>query len=186
MHTTTSNLIALLLAFSIAPMTAAASDGFYAAASIGSASLDDDFDGLEISDNTTAYRIATGWQVNRYFALEVGYHNFGDFEQSFTFDGVRGTAKLSADGYTLGVNGRYPLWNKVDLLGRAGGFFWDGEADINNASQATPEDSNLFFGLGLSYDLSDRFAVTTEWTRYELKSTTSDVYSVGLQFRFGR
>jgi len=186
MHTIKPTLIALLLALSIAPINAVAGDGFYAAASIGSASLDDDFDGLEINDDTTAYRLTAGWQANRYFALEVGYHNFGDFEQSFTIDGISGKAKLSADGYTLGVTGRYPLWSKVDLMGRAGAFFWDGEADINNVSQATPEDSNLFFGLGLSYDLSDSFAVTTDWTRYELQDTNSDVFSVGLQFRFGR
>ncbi len=114
------------------------------------------------------------------------YHNFGDFEQDFTINGVRHRAKLSADGYTLGVQGSYPVANKVDILGRAGWFFWDGEAEINNVSQASPEETNPYLGLGLSYALTESFSVNGDWTHYELESTNSDVFSIGFQFRFGQ
>lgn len=116
----------LILVRLTVPFQAVASEGFYAGASIGSANLDDNFDGFEIDDDTTAYRIVGGW------------------------------------------------------------FFWDGEAEINNASQASPEDSNPYLGLGLSYDFSEGFSINTDWSRYELESTESDVFSVGFQFRFGK
>ncbi len=170
--------MALILVRLTVPFHAEAGEGFYAGASIGSANLDDDFDGFEIDDDTTAYRIVGGWWVNRYLALEAGYQNFGDFEQDFI--------ELSADGYTLGVQGSYPLANRVNVFARAGWFFWDGEAEINNVSQASPEDSNPYLGLGLSYDISNSFSVNGDWSRYELESTESDVFSVGFQFRFGK
>lgn len=186
MNTREMTTIALLLTLSTAPLAASAGEGFYAGASIGSASLDDDFDGLEIDDTTTAYRIVGGWWVNHYFALEGGYQNFGDFEQNFSINGSQNTVKLSADGYTLGVQGRYPVAKKVDIFGRAGAFFWDGEAEINSASQASPEETNPYLSLGLSYAFTDVFSITGDWTHYELDSANSDVYSVGFQFRFGR
>jgi len=186
MQNTPKTLIALSLTLLLAPLPALAGDGFYVAASIGSASLDDDFDGLEVDDDTTAYRILVGWQANRYLALEAGYQNFGEFEQDFTINGVSGTAKLKADGYTFGLTGSYPILAQLDLQGRAGAYFWDGEAEVNRVSQASPEDTNAYFGLGLRYNFNDRFAVTGDWTRFDLESANSDVYAVGVLYRFGR
>jgi OOP family OmpA-OmpF porin len=186
MNTREITMSALLLALSTTPFSATAGEGFYAGASIGSAKLDGDFDGLDIDDDTTAYRIVGGWWVNRYFALEAGYHNFGDFEQNFNLNGTSSRARLSADGYTLGVQASYPLTSKVAVFGRAGAFFWDGEAEINNVSQASPEETNPYLSLGLSYGLTENLSVIGDWTRYELESANSDVFSMGFQFRFGR
>ena len=107
MNTREMMIIALVLTLSTATQAATAGEGFYAGASIGSASLDDDFDGLKINDDTTAYRIVGGWWVNRYFALEAGYHNFGDFEQDFDINSVPGKAKLSGDVYSIGFQFRF-------------------------------------------------------------------------------
>ena len=63
-------------------------------------------------------------------------------------------------------------------------FFWDGNAEINNVSQATPEDSNLYLGAGVSFDVGKGFQLTGDWTRYELESAVSGVFSVGLQYQF--
>jgi OOP family OmpA-OmpF porin len=179
-HTAAIAVFLMLLA-----LTANAQDnGPFIGASIGSAGLDDDFDGLSIDDSGTAYRIVAGWRFNEHFALEGGYHNFGDFEQTFVVDGEELNVALSADGFTLGAVGNIPLSERFSLMGRAGMFFWDGNADINNVSQATPEDSNLFFGAGLNFQLSQKVQLTGDWTRYDLADTASNVFSVGLQYRF--
>ncbi len=158
--------------------------GFFVGGSIGQASLDEDFDGLTVDDNSTAIRIVAGWRFNDYFALEGGYHDFGDFEQTFDNAGVPGPAKLSADGFTLGAVGSIPVSERFALTGRAGMFFWNGTAEVNNVSQATPEDSNLYLGAGVSFDLSNRLQLTGDWTRYELEDAVSGVFSVGLQYQF--
>jgi OOP family OmpA-OmpF porin len=176
--------MALILILIMAPFAANAAEGFFAGASIGSASLNEDFDGLTVDDGSTSYRIVAGWGFNRYFALEGGYHNFGKFEQTFDNGGVPNTATLTADGFTLAAAGSLPLSEKFALTGRAGVFFWDGNAEVNNVSEATPEDTNLFLGAGASFDLTNRFMLTGDWTRYELESAVSNVYSLGFQYQF--
>ncbi len=179
---TTSVLLLLALT---ATTRISASEGFYAGAAIGTASLNEDFDGLNVDDDTTAFRIVGGWQINEYFALEAGYQNFGDFEETFAINGVSSDARLSADGFVFGVQGQFPISPKVATTGRLGAFFWDGEAQINDVSQADPGDTNPYFGVGLSYHVNDAFSITGDWTRYELEDTSSNVFSAGFQFRFG-
>ena len=171
------------LLFVVGPINAFAGD-FYLGASIGNATLDEDFDGLVVNDNSTAFRLIAGWRFNDYFTVEGGYHDFGDFEQTFDDGSGPMTAKLSADGFIFGATGRVPVSERFAVTGRAGMFFWNGSAEVNNVSQATPEDSNLYLGVGVSFDVGKRLQLTGDWTRYELESAASGVFSVGLQYRF--
>ena len=175
--------LAVSLALFSASFNAFAS-GFYLGASIGNATLNEDFDGLDVDDNSTALRIIAGWSLNDYFSVEAGYHDFGDFEQAFDDAGGQSTVKLSANGFIFGATGRVPVSERFALTGRAGMFFWNGSAEINNVSQATPEDSNLYFGAGVSFEASKKLQLTVDWTRYELESAASGVFSVGLQYQF--
>ena len=93
-------------------------------------------------------------------------------------------SSLSADGFTLGVAGNLPVGERFSLMGRFGMFFWDGNAEINNVSQATPEDNNPYFGVGVGYAISETFLITADLTRFELEDANSNVYSLGFQYRF--
>jgi len=175
--------LAVLLVLIAAPINAYAGD-FYLGASIGNATLNEDFDGLVVDDNSTAIRLLAGWRFNDYFTIEGGYNDFGDFEQTFDDGNGPMTAKLSADGFIFGATGRVPVSERFALTGRAGMFFWNGSAEVNNVSQATPEDTNLYLGVGVSFDVGKRLQLTGDWTRYELESAASGVFSVGLQYGF--
>ena len=178
-------LLALVSAFLLTPAVASAESGFYMGASIGTSDLNEDFDGLTIDTDATAFRVIAGWRFNEYFAIEGGYHDFGDFEQTVDINGTPATASLSADGFTFGIAGALPLSEKFALTGRLGMFFWDGAAEINNVSQASPEDSNLYYGAGASYAVTERFSLNADWSRYDLEESQSDVLSAGFQYRFG-
>ena len=179
----TTAVIAAGIAMLAGPTSASAGD-FFVGGSIGKASLNEDFDGLVVDDDSTAFRIVGGWQFNDYFALEAGYHDFGDFTQDFVDGGDTTRVSLSADGFTFGAAGSLPLGDRFALTGRVGAFFWNGSAEINDISQAKPEDNNLFLGLGASVDLTDHFLLTADWTRYELEDATSGVFSVGVRYQF--
>jgi OOP family OmpA-OmpF porin len=182
-HANSIALVAMLL-LSCTPPSAFAESGLTIAGSVGSASLTEAFDGLDVDTDSTAFRFTIGWQFNDYFTLEGGYHNFGRFEQTVDVDGTPVEVSLKADGFTLGVTGSLPLGERFSLFGRAGAFFWDGDADLNGVSQARPEDTNLFLGFGLSYRLTEKLELTGDWSRYELEDTESDVASLGLRYRF--
>ena len=175
----------VLIAITLICFSAKAANGFYLGGSVGKANLDEDFDGLNIDSSSTSYGLVGGWRFNEHFALEGGYHDFGDFEENINIDGVASKVSLSADGFTLGAKGSIPVGQRFSLYGRAGWFFWAGDAEINNVSQATPEDGNLYLGAGISYAVNDRFNVTGDWVRYELDGASSGVFSMGVQFSFG-
>jgi OOP family OmpA-OmpF porin len=176
--------LAIISGFLLLPLVASAENGFFMGASIGTADLNEDFDGLTIDTDSTAFRVTAGWRFNDNFVIEGGYHDFGDFEQQVDVNGTISTVSLSADGFIFGVAGALPLTGQFALTARLGMFFWDGAAEINNVSQASPEDSNLYFGAGASYALTERLALTGDWSRYDLEDAQSNVLSVGFQFQF--
>ncbi len=186
MNTFRHTRVGILSTILLLPLAVNADNGFYVSAGIGSADLNDDFDGLNVDSSSTAYRLIGGWQLNEHFAVEGGYHNFGDFEQRVDFNGTPVTANLSADGFTLGVAGAWPVANRLSLTGRLGMFFWNGEAEINNVTQATPADKNFFFGVGAGYAVTDRFTVNADWSRYDLDVTQSNVLSLSFEYKVGK
>lgn len=184
MKRNTTAIIASLALFALMPMTAFADNGFFLGGSIGASTLDDDFDGLGVDTDSTSFRLTAGWQLNDFLSLEAGYHNFGIFEERLDIGGVMTDISMKADGFTLGATGNIPLGGKFSMFGRAGAFFWDGDAKINDISVATPEDTNLFYGAGADFKVSENFSLLGDWTRYELEDTHSDVISFGFKFRF--
>ena len=89
--------LSLVLVLGLLPMSASADEGVFIGASVGSATLTDDFDGFDVDADSTAYRLVFGYQFSDMFALEAGYHRFGTFEedQGFRF-------QLDADGVFVG------------------------------------------------------------------------------------
>ena len=182
----TSYLVALAAIFllTVSPGAVVAEGHFYLAGSIGSASLRDDFDGFRVDTDSTSYRLVGGRQFNDFFSLEFGYHNFGEFEQRFDDGGTPLNIGLKADGFTLGLTGTLPIGENFGLFARGGYFFWDGDAEINNVSQARPEDTNPYLGVGAKFMLAERLTLVGDWTKYQLDDTFSDVVSVGLSYNF--
>lgn len=168
----------------LVPASTLADSGLFVAASVGSAELTEDFDGFDVDADSTAYRITIGWRFNDYIAVEAGYHNFGRFDQTFDIAGTPTYVSLKADGFMLGGVASLPLSERWSLFARTGAFFWDGDADINNATQATPADTNLYLGAGVRLALSERLALTADGSHYDLDDTSSTVFSVGFDLRF--
>ena len=169
----------------LTPVAATADSGFYLGASVGNSTLKDDLNGFDVDTSSNSVRFIAGWQFNKYFSIEGGYQNFGAFEQRFNDGG--GTpivVSLKADGFTLGATGFIPLGLDFSLYGRAGAFFWDGDSELNNITQAKPEDTNPYYGGGVKYALTDNIALLGDWTFFELEDTQTEVFALGFTYRF--
>ncbi len=175
-----------LIAAALIPALAAANPGLYVTGSIGSASLDEDFDGFSVSDDVEAFRILGGWQLTDALGIEAGYQNFGDFEETVDLGGTLARTVLTADGWTLGGTLGMPVGQSVSLFGRAGVFVWDADVRVDGVRAAVDDDSNPYFGGGAKVDLTPNFSLVGDWTRYELDDVDSDVISLGFEYRFGR
>ena len=170
----TKALAALLgIASALAALPAAAQyglgegPGFYAGATLG-------ING----DDETAFRFLGGYQANRNFAIELGYHDLGKHN-------IAGFPLESDAVEVLGV-GRLPLNEQAALYGKLGGY-----RSTSKGGGANERQVDITFGAGFEYALSQNVAARAEWQRYRAlgggaigQTSDLDVYSVGAIYRF--
>jgi OOP family OmpA-OmpF porin len=153
-----------------------------------------------ISDDSRdrGYKIFGGYQVNKNFAVEVGYFDLGRFGFNAT---TVPTGTLSGNirlrGLNLDAVGFLPFTEKFSAFGRIGvnyaqardAFAGTGVVSVLNAN---PRQNafNPTLGLGLQYAFSDSFALRAELERHRISDAVGnrgdiDLASVGLVYRFG-
>lgn len=188
--------------------------GFYATASIGYAKSDYDFSGFtDKDDSDTAYSIGIGYDFNKYIAIETGWLDLGQisgsvsdsasgtlYGKSYTATGAV-TFKAEADGFYLGPIVSIPVTEKFKAYAKAGVYFWDMDADASATISLTydgttyaadekaslsDDGEDLYYGLGASYDVTDKLTVRADWIRYDVYDVDIDLFSASLIFKFGK
>ena len=131
--------------------------GFYAGGSVGTN-----------DDEELAVRALGGYQIDRSFAAEIGYHRLGEIPGDTTARALE----------VVGL-GFIPV-GPVSLYGKLGLF----RGDANRGSNV-----DLTYGAGVQYDLARNISLRGEWQRYDGLKTGGrdldvDVMSLGAIFRF--
>ena len=94
---------------------------------------------------------------------------------------VSGSVDMSA----LGMYGVafVPLAKRAHFLVKAGGASWD--ADLQrNATTATADGFDAFYGLGLSYGFTQNLAVTADWEVIDSPNPEFSTFSLGFRWEF--
>jgi OOP family OmpA-OmpF porin len=168
--------------------------GWYLGASFGQSEVDIegcDLAGVTCDEKDTAWRILGGYRINRNFAIELGFHQFGDASAS----GPGGNLNFEANAFELVGLGAFPLGNEFSIYGKAG--LYRGETKVTGSTFLTgPVDiketnTDLTYGIGAQYDVNRQLGIRLEWQRYTnmgdnatIGESDVDVMSVGLVFRF--
>jgi OOP family OmpA-OmpF porin len=161
--------------------------GWYIGGTIGKTDVDLECGGgITCDDSDTAWRILGGYQLNRNFAVEAGYHDFGKASQSIP--GL--SADFKAKAWEIVGVGAVPIGSQFALYGKAG--FYRGEVDVRTGGQSTEEtNTDLTFGFGAQYNFNRQLGLRAEWQRYADMGDNStigesdvDVLSVGIVYRF--
>lgn len=152
--------IALTAISMVAAGTAAAETEWYVSAGYTA------YDSSDV-DIISAGTVRGGVNVNANLGFEA--------EASFGFDGVEaaGAEVEIASAITGYVVGRLPISDQVDIFGRAGygtidfdvsGFGGSGSIDVDGFA----------FGIGGEFELTDRWSLRTEYTRFEADDDVID------------
>lgn len=152
-----------------------------------------------VDDNSaTGFKVFGGYQFNRNFALEGGYFDLGRFGYRATTvpaGTLDGTIRLK--GLNLDTVGILPITDKLSAFGRIGINYADardrfsGSGAVNVLDTAPQKrDTNIKFGLGLQYAVTDALNLRVEAERYRINDAIGnrgdvDLVSVGLVYRFG-
>ena len=173
-----AGLAAALIAAPASAQMSSALSSVYVGATAGQAEFKQACDGAgpgcESSD--TAWRLLGGYQFNRNFAAEIGYHNLGSIGDS--------TGRVDASAWELNGLLALPVTQQLSgyfKLGAYYGQFEGGGTDETN--------TGLTFGVGGQYDIMRNLGLRLEWQRYNNMgdngaSTDVDVFSIGGIFRF--
>ena len=187
---------------------------FYATANVGYSKLDADFTGwTDVDDTDTAYSVGIGYGFNDYVAIEAGWLDIGKASAStsasgsgtlygkpFSYTGNLST-EYEADGFYIDAIVSPIVVEKFKAYAKVGVYFWDMDAEAsasasltydgttyaaNAKADASQSGEDLFFGFGLSYDITENLTVRTDWTRYDVSDADIDVFAVGIVFKFGK
>lgn len=209
-----SGTLGLVVLAGIVSAPAAADDsGWYVGANIGqsNAKIDDEkitsgllgagFTTTSIADDERdlGYKLFGGYQFNRYFALEGGYVDLGQFGFTAT-TAPPGTlsGNIRLKGLNLDAVGILPLTERFSAFGRIGvnyaeakdSFSGTGFVNVMNPDESKRA-ANYKVGLGLQYDFTKTLGMRAEAERYRVNDAIGskgdiDLFSLGLVYRFGR
>jgi len=163
-------------AFALPAVAQVNTGSMYVGASIGRADV-------KVPDESdTAWRILGGYQINRNFAAEIGFHHLGEVDQAA---GTRRTHVFELVGL-----GAYPVANNFSIYGKLGAYYGRSEFRSSTAGDGDDTNGGLTYGFGTQYDFMPQAGVRLEWQRYDnvggdrAGKTDIDVINVGLIWRF--
>jgi len=161
--------------------------GFYAGLNAGMSDLNGActgfLPGTKCDDSDTAFGIFGGYQLNKYFGVEVGYTNLGKAKASS--GGV--TASVEAKGFGFSAVGTFPINPQFSLYGKLGTFLWDTDSNLGGSDDG----ADLTYAIGVRWNFAKNLALQAQLQRYNdvgNSSTTGksdiDIIGVGILFRF--
>ncbi|MGM0526507.1 MAG: OmpA family protein [Pseudomonadota bacterium] len=208
----TQMIAALALAGTATTALSAVQDKWYLGAGVGNARAtiaeqqiiaDLENSGYQVVDFQTderdfGYKLYAGYQFSKYFALEGGYLDLGQFSYNTTTepDGSL-SGKLDFSGWNIDLVGLLPLTERSSVFARIGAhnstssvkYIGTGAVNVLTPSyRKTSVDHK--FGLGYQYLVNDSFAMRLEAERYRMDDAVSnsgdlDLLSLNFIYYFG-
>lgn len=177
------------------------------------------FDPTEIFDNavqskddqSTSYTVKVGYRFNRFFALEGGYTDLGDYDARLLGNCLPTLpptcspdvdTHTSIDGVMLTAVGMWPLTDHFQFTANAGAIYRkvDYRYGIPSDQQSLSEKGTVMrYGLGMSFPVNERFELGLDWVSYRdvgigieassgsihtVSDGESSVITVGARWRF--
>ena len=194
---------ALVLTFAVGDVLAAKNQGFYVEGQFAPRT-DYKFDAnaiaipfggtITVDDDTTdsGFLFGAGYGFNEYFSIGASWVDLGEATATYTETGTNNTVStaLETDGFTIHGQGYIPVGESFYIMGKLG--YINGDVAVSAVASdgssvgtavLTDDDSGALFGVGGGYYFTDNFAVTFEWSRYQIAEDI-DYFGVGAKFSF--
>ena len=171
---------------------------------------DDDFNSLVEGDfNSDTFALRVGYRFSRFFSLEAGYADIGDFSATYVtacvpFPGVvcpSYQSRTSIDSFLVHAIGTWPIAEHFQLKGVLGANYRELKASISYPTVTNSwSDTNTVFsyGLGIAVPVNERFEIDVDYAWYRevglgltlsssvgvIDEAESQVATLGVRYRF--
>ena len=208
-HTELKRLSAAIALVLGAQQALAADAGkFYIGADAGSTQFSGDgpaksvvfVDGQEFKDSDSSYGIHAGFQFTDWFAVELGYTDFGSATDNFKISpdiafivSPNTIQTVEAKGASLAGVFSYGLGADFAVFGVLGITAMDYEKTLSGGfspvtgsllERDSLSDQGLLYGVGAKYALSQSFNLRADLRRNDVGDFSLDTASVGLEYSF--
>lgn len=177
--------IAIVLSCLLVSSSAFAGTGFYAELSAGQAdnSIETNYTftsttnsyGTITEDNesgtdkeslgkSTSFGARLGHQFNDYIAVELGHHEYGEYNDE-------DSSKINTSSTSVGVKGILPLSESFALFARVGYAKWNFEAKFTDdgfSDALKYDDNDIYYGIGAEYHLTESISLGLEYSVLEM------------------
>ena len=125
--------------------------------------------------NRLGWRVFTGYRLNNYLGVQVGYTDLGTARSRGTLPSLRSEidqpAGQTSRGADLGLQLKAPVTERLALSVRGGAF------------RFTQSESKAFYGAGAEFMLLPDVACGVEWTRYDVGGEPIALWTLGVHYR---
>ena len=167
---------------------------------LGSAKQETSSDGArDLSGSDLSIGVRAAYHINEYFAVEAGYHDYGEAEDSFvdSFDDNIGVT-IGTTALTLGLKGSLPFDNGFALSARAGVASWEWDLAVRDSAfpgevfKSDDDGTDLYYGVGAEYTINSQVSLGVEYTvtDMDVRSGVADIdhevnnFSLSLNYSF--
>lgn len=138
--------------------------------------------------NRMGWRVFTGYRLNNYLALQLGYTDLGKVDSGFgdypepipMLDDARHMSPQSARGWDFGLQLKAPVTERFALSVRGGTYRWKSQQP-----GANQRDSDAFYGAGAEVNILTDLSGTVEWVRYQVAGEPISLWTIGVLYRLG-
>lgn len=178
---------------SVAMASSAFAQGYYDERHTGGAYIGANYGGFksrggEFDDENDFFEFVAGYRFGTYLGIEGTYSNFGEYGTN--------AAAADIDGWSIAAVGFLPLTDSFGVYAKVGQFFSDVKVHVGDFHDKF-DDDQIFYGLGVSFAVSDPLQVILEYNRYKVEfddagwpaplidpDTDIDTIKVGVKFTF--
>jgi len=140
-----------------------------------------------VDDSGVGLQLYGQVQVNKWFGVEAGYYNSGDFATDLAPTEDGGETELRFSGFNLAAVGIIPI-GEIDLFAKVGMFDYDIDANVQLGSTVLPGSlghaTGLALGAGATVNVSERIGIRTVFDWYDIDNADLWALSLGVELRF--
>lgn len=129
-----------------------------------------------------------GVDIDQTWAVEAGYTDFRKSRANYTLNGVN--SRVESDGYGtyLAAKASLPLNQQTSVYGKLGVAYTKADLRSNTPGlNGKDDDTGLYAGVGLQYNVSQNVSLLAEYERYGKKKdfgAKPDVFTIGAKYTF--
>lgn len=154
---------------------------------------------FNVEDARVGWKFNVGFDLTRNFAIKAGYMDLNeatsDTSTAIADPAIFGhqankSLTTTAEGFSLGSVYRYNVTDALGFTGSVGVFNWESNLEaqsLTGGSQALGDQTggtDIYFGLGGGYKLTEEVSLSIEWEHYKLNDEDTDMLSIGVNYHF--